>query len=74
MCSINIPTHNGVRAHRPRPKTLVPRSLHTLLHIIFYEVDSMHESWELPDDEIVFRCVSAGSYQVNVSRDMLPSV
>ena len=33
-------------------------------YIIFYEEDSVHERWDLPDDEIVFRCVSAGSYQV----------
>ena len=43
-------------------------------YIIFYEEDSVHERWDLPDNEIVFRCVSAGSYQVNVSLDMLPSV
>ena len=28
----------------------------------------VHENWELPDNEIVFRCVAAGSYRVEVSR------
>ena len=41
---------------------------------VYYAEDHAHEDWTLPDDELVFRCVSAGSYTVKVSRDMLPSL
>ena len=41
---------------------------------VFYEEDNVHECWDVPDNELVFRCVSAGDHQIAVTRDMLPSV
>ena len=39
---------------------------------VFHEQDNFHEEWKLPDNELVFRCVSAGSHKVKVSPNMLP--
>ena len=33
---------------------------------VFHEQDNFHEEWGLPDGELVFRCVSAGSHKVSV--------
>lgn len=42
-------------------------------YTVFYEEDDEHEDWEIPDNEIVFRRIAAGSYRVSVSGSMLPS-
>ena len=43
-------------------------------YAVLYDEDNEHEMWEFPDDEIVFRCVAAGSHCVEVTRAMLPSL
>ena len=43
-------------------------------YIIFYASNNMHEEVKVPDPEIVFRCRSAGRYQTEVLRNMLPSL